>query len=171
MQLIKHFFVIVLLLFLLSCTGESPATDTEMAVTEEHHAAVMKTSQAYFDAIKAVDAEKVVSFWTEDPKIIQRSGEDIVGKEAFKNFLGSFYPTLKVFKVEISRNEVDATPTYATQTVRFSEELSMNGGNRQTIQGRYFAVWKNLPDHGWKIHRMVTLPLVDDTVHTSPVEE
>jgi len=171
MQQIKNFFAIALFPCLLSCSGGSTGTEAIMTTTDDHHAAVMKTSQAYFDAIKAVDAEKVVSYWTEDLKIIQKSGKDIVGKEAFKGFLDSFYPTLQVFQVEISSNEVDATPTYATQTVRFSEELSMNGGNRQTIQGRYFAVWKNLPDHGWKIHRMVTLPLVDDTVHTSPVEE
>jgi ketosteroid isomerase-like protein len=110
MQFIKYFFVIALYPCLLSCSGGSTETEPEMTTTEDHHAAVMKASQAYSDAIKVVDSEKVISFWTEDLKIIQSSGTDIVGKGAFKEFLDSFYPTLQVYQVEISRNEVEAAP-------------------------------------------------------------
>jgi hypothetical protein len=54
--------------------------------------------------------------------------------------------------------------------VQFSEQVSINGGEVQTIQGRYFAVWKNLPEQEWKIHRMVSLPSGDDPVHNASVK-
>ncbi len=154
------------LMFNISCSApaENQPLANKPSITEEHSSleelksVIIENSENYTQAIREVNAEKVLSFLSEDMIIYRPKGDDFIGKPAFRQFIEKFYEGLVIKDLEIEERGIDISDSLAVETVVYSESFSKNGGAFTPIKGRYLAVWKKESSGDWKLSKMVNLP-------------
>ena len=122
---------------------------------------IEKTFQDYIAAVKTLQAESVINFWTDDLKIVSKEG-DLDGKPAFRNFLINHYDGLVLHNFNAETLKIDASDNLGVQLSLYSETISSNGGEPITIAGKQITIWKKIGDM-WKINLVTFIPTSDNS--------
>ena len=134
-----------------SCSTEKTKT-SEPDLYQE----VLNCSNDYFNAVRSENADLVVSFWADDLRIVSGQ-QDILGKDALRQFLEVFYMSSNIHELSILGREIDASDSLAVEIVEYSEIVSSNDNEKRTIQGKQIQVWKK-ENEKWRILRMAFIP-------------
>jgi len=129
------------------------------------HQEVLDISKQYMKTLKTLDIDKVLTFWADDLKLIQK-GDDIDGKNDLRKVLGKLYKGLEIQELKITSRNIDASEKLAVEYFEYSETLSVNNGPSQTLTGKQVSVWKKFDD-GWKLSKVSIIPSGEDDIHDS----
>ena len=124
--------------------------------TSDLHSEVLNTSDDYFDAVRSENADSVLSFWNNDLRVVTGQ-QDILGKDALRQFLEVFYQSSNIHELSILGREIHASDSLAVEIVEYSEVVSSNDNEMRTIQGKQIQVWK-MKNGKWKISHMAFIP-------------
>lgn len=139
-------------------TGESPqamqaAAEAErqamQAAAEAERQALLATDRGWAAAARAGDVDEVVSFWTDDARVMLPGRATVEGKAAIRRMVEEDFAT-EGFEVswEPAGAEVGGALGY---TWGHSEStMPDEGGDLVTTHGRYLAVWRKQGDGTWK---------------------
>ena len=146
----RSIFYLFIFLLSFSCSEDGSPVDWK--------AEIIKASDEYTEAIAAVDADKMLSFWAEEMIIFRPEGDDFVGKKSFSEFVRKFYDGLEVKDVQIHSRTLKVSAGLGVETVDYSESIRIDEGDWLPVRGRYLAVWQKDGQRDWKIIKMVNLP-------------
>ncbi len=135
------FLWVLLILGICSCNTQTPKK-SEKELTIE----IEQALQSYVKAIKTLDADAVLEFWTEDCRVIE-GNIDIEGKNKLRALLIPAYKTLTIFELDVTTKKLYISEHLAIHITEHSEILSENG---KRTRGEKLLVWRK--EHGkWKI--------------------
>ena len=117
---------------------------------------ILQNSDDYFNAVRSENADSVLSYWTNDLRVVTGQ-QDILGKDALRQFLEAFYKSSKIHELSILGREINASDCLAVEIVEYSEIVSSNDNNMRTIQGKQIQVWK-MKNEKWRISHMAFIP-------------
>ena len=153
----RHGFLLLLafMIAVAGCASQEPAAPAEPPDTRaQDETAIRDNAKAWAAAAQAKDAEKFVSFYTEDavlmlPNMAPASGKAAV-REAITNFMKdpAFALSFETTKVEVAKSGDLAYElgTYsATSTDQKTKKPVIEKGNG-------IVVWKKQGDGSWKAH-------------------
>ena len=102
------------------------------------------------------DAEKVVSFYTDDAVQIPIGEPDIVGKEAARLSLEAFFKefTIKGDSTEIQEVKITDDFAFARGTYKLTLTPKLKGKPTQ-YTGKFLHIFKRRQDNSWKIYRAI----------------
>ena len=170
MQRIEHFFIptkpkamkritvkllisIWVITLLFSCSN-GKKVDTSSDIFQE----IQQRSENYFDAVRSENTDSILSYWSDDLRVIGNQ-QDIIGKDALRQFLEMFYSSTTVDEISILGRDIDVSDMLAVEVVEYSELVSSNNNQERTIQGKQIQVWKK--ENGeWRILRMAFIPKI-----------
>lgn len=124
---------------------------------------IQKTWDQYVIAMKTVNVDSVLAYWADDLKFVT-SEDDIDGKEALGDFLTTIYTGLTIHELNSTSTKLEVSDSLAVDVSEYSETISYNGGDMQTLTGKQVTVWKKMDD-GWKISIVAITPTTPDPVH------
>lgn len=136
----------------LFCLGFSMFALTAAAAAETEEEKLLKVDRAFAAAAsEGRDADRIVSFWSDDATVYPPGGPVASGKAAIRAFVEKclstpgFHITWRSDRASVS---ADGTLAYTMKT----NEITVSGadGKLVTIPGRGIAVWKRLPGGEWK---------------------
>lgn len=113
--------------------------------------------------MKTVNVDSVVAFWADDLKLITKE-DDIDGKEELRDFLTPLYNGLTIHELIGTSTKMDITDKLVVDVFEYSETISFDGVNEQTITGKQVTVWKKI-DESWKISIVAITPTTPDSIH------
>ena len=129
------------------------------------HQEVERTWEQYVNAMKTVNVDSVIAFWADDLKLITRKS-DIDGKEALRDYLTPLYKGLTIHDLNATSTKMDVSDNLAVDVCEYSETISIDGGDKQTLTGKQVTVWKKIDD-SWKISIVTIIPATPDPIHDS----
>lgn len=133
---------------------ERAAVPADAADTE---AEVARIREAWVEAAEAGDAATVASFYAEDARMVDASGDVADGRDAIRETLAPGFEAMSDLEVTstglvIGTDVVSDMGTY-TQILRTPE------GQEQTVNGSYVVVLQRQPDGAWRIvHHLSSAP-------------
>jgi ketosteroid isomerase-like protein len=119
---------------------------------------ILQNSDDYFNAVRSENVDSVLSYWTNDLRVVTGQ-QDILGKDALRQFLKAFYKSSKIHELSIFGREINASDSLAVEIVEYSEIVSSNDNNMRTIQGKQIQVWK-MKNEKWRISHMAFISSV-----------
>lgn len=122
-------------------TGMTTDADALRAIDEQWAAA----------AREGKDADKIVSFWSDDAKVYPPGAPVVEGRQAIHAFVAGSLAT-EGFSISWEPSEaiVDAGGTMGYTTGRNRFTFPDAAGNIATAEGRYLTVWRKNGDGAWK---------------------
>lgn len=112
--------------------------------------------EAWIAALESGDADAYAELVTEDVVWMPPHGAALVGRQAFRSWLGPF---LDAYEYEFSVDGVSTRETerWIAETGVFNSRMTpRGGGSPATHSGRYLLLWRH--DRGvWRIERYVDL--------------
>jgi uncharacterized protein (TIGR02246 family) len=142
----RHLFLLAvsILIAARAAVGATPDLEAERA-------ALVRLDKAWAQAAAAKDLEKVLSFWSDDARVVPPGQPAVIGKEALREYVsGAFAVPGFAIQWETSDFVVSASGDMAyglgTNVVTF------NGADGKTIteRGRAVTVWRKDPGGAWK---------------------
>lgn len=117
----------------------------------QHEAAIRETDKLWLEAVTKRDAERAISFWSDDALVLPPDAPVIAGKEAIRSFVGGAFSDPN-FSIRWVTDEVHVSANgdmaYATGT----NQVTATGPNGKvfTQRGKGITVWKKQADGAWK---------------------
>lgn len=139
--------VTAVLLSAVLITGCAPRFDATTASSE-----LLKRDAEWAELASAgKDVERVVSYWTDDARIIEPGQPVIAGKAAIRAYVAASFQTPGFHIHWVSEPPVfstDGTLAYMPGT----DEMTVPGPNGQplTIHTRGVSIWRRDPDGAWR---------------------
>jgi uncharacterized protein (TIGR02246 family) len=154
-------------LFLLGCTVDPNEKKVVSAIDiAKEEAAIRATDAAWAVAVKARDAERAASFWSDDASIIMPGAPPVEGKDAIKKFVSDalnmpdFTITWETVKIEVA-----ASGDLAYQTAR--DTVTHRGPKNKLVteHNRAIVIWKKQVDGTWKAKLDMWTPAAPNAAH------
>lgn len=143
----RHLSALLVLLLLPGCAPREEPVDLEA-----ERAALLELDRQWREAAEAnEDVELIVSYWSDDAKVIPPGQPPVVGKEALREMVSSFME-IPGFSVSWESEEVHVSADgrmawmYGTNAFTFPDEE----GNLVTTPGRAVTVWRKNENGEWK---------------------
>ena len=141
----KLFFLVVISIFTIACTEIKVDLKTE-------EAAIIKTDSTW-SALTAEgkDLDKILSYWSEDAVVIPPGQPVVRGKEALRRFVEESFK-IPGFSINWKSSDVKFSPDgklaylYAENMTTISDST----GNKISIPGRGYSIWRKETDGSWK---------------------
>jgi uncharacterized protein (TIGR02246 family) len=149
-------FALVLVALLLACSSSHPVAHPSQA---EDEAAVSAAMNDYVATLRTNDATKIVSFWTEDGTLINKTAPTLAGRTTMEQVLKGVFATARISKVTLDRDDLSVSGDLAYVIGRFDEVIQPAKGEQIASRGRAIYIWKRQPDGAWKIARVVATDL------------
>ena len=154
--------VIALLIVLLAAACAQQTETTEPADTRaQDEMDIRSAAKAWSEAAQAKDAEKFVSFYTDDAVLILEDAPDLSGKAAIRDTIGgmmqdpAFALSFQTTRVEVARSG-DIAYELGTFTLTTTNPATKKP---LTEKGQGLVIWKKQADGTWKAH--VDAPVSD----------
>ena len=157
MKLYNSILLFLVTILFLACNQEQQLSSTDP------YQEVKSTWDQYVNAMKTVNVDSVLAFWADDLKLIT-SESDIDGKDALREFLTPFYKGLTIHELNSSSTKMNVSDKLAVDVCEYSETISYDGGEMQTLTGKQVTVWEKLDD-SWKISIVAITPTTPDSIH------
>lgn len=142
----KNFIpVLCIALVMLSCQQSKVDLKTE-------EAAIMKADSTWSAlASELKDIDKVVSYWSDDAVLIPPGQPIIKGKEALRKFVEDS-KNIPGFSISWKSSDIHFSPDGKLAYMYGENLMSMNDstGNKISIPGRGYTVWRKEADGNWK---------------------
>lgn len=141
----KLLFLIIISVLLLSCR------DTKIDLKTEE-VAIMKADSTW-SALSAEgkDIDKIVSYWTDDAVVVPPGQPIVKGKEALKKFVEE---SMKIpgFSISWKSSDIHFSPDGKLAYLYGENITHINDstGNRISIPGRGYSIWRKEADGSWK---------------------
>ena len=120
--------------------------------SKAEEAALLKIDSTWSaTASESKDADKVVSYWSDDAVVMSPGEEPVKGKEALKKMVAGM-SSIPGFSISWKSSDVHFSPDGQMAYMYGENLVSMNDstGNKITIPGRGYTVWKKDADGNWK---------------------
>lgn len=131
-------------LFISGCASVPSSIDSREAL--------LRTDREWSSAAsEGKDAERIVSFWTDDATITPPGVPPIIGKVAIRNFVAQSLAT-PGFKISWipEQASVSANGSMGYTTGNNSSTFPGPDGKLMTVTGRYVSVWRRDSSGAWK---------------------
>lgn len=109
-------------------------------------------------AHKTSDARLLASLFTPDGALLVRGGQFIQRPGTIEKEMGDYMTKVGPVDMTITTLEVWVIDSTAYEYGKFTRRFLKSGSDTTTFRGRYFEIWQQQPDGGWKIQRDVGLP-------------
>ncbi|MGA2981688.1 MAG: SgcJ/EcaC family oxidoreductase [Terriglobales bacterium] len=113
--------------------------------------------QAWLDAVKAGDAERLAALVTDDVVVVHGNGRCVRGRDELKvDFLRGF----EAFSIEqnVSSVEIVIRGAWAIEIGEVESRLTLNCGGESThVQSTTVVALNRQPDGSWKVGRVLGL--------------
>lgn len=139
------FFLVLLTIVVFSCQEASVDLATE-------EASIMKADSTW-SALSAEgkDVSKIVSFFADDAVVLSPGQPAARGKEALRKFVEE---SLKIpgFSISWRSSDIKFSPDGKLAYMYGENVTNMNDstGNKISIPGRGYSIWRKEPDGSWK---------------------
>jgi uncharacterized protein (TIGR02246 family) len=157
------FLALSLIASLIGCAQPAPSESkssvsptVDLAVEE---AAVRAADAQWLAAAKARDAEKTVSFWTDDASIMMPGAPAVTGKQAIKDYVAGSFASPD-FSISWTTDKVVVSPSGTMAYSTGVDQVTFKGpGNKViTAKNNGVAIWKKQPDGSWKVAIDIATP-------------
>ena len=132
-------------------TGLSVASCHPRVSREAETMALLERDRAWASAAASGNVDSIVSFWTEDARVLLPGQPTYVGTEAIRKMVTASL-ALPGFQISWTpENAVvsasgDMAYTYGTNRITVPD----SAGHPVTTEGRYVEVWRKGPDGQWR---------------------
>lgn len=141
---------LVLSIFALSrCTPPPPAEPPDTREADE--AAIRAAVKEWSAAAEAKDAEKFVSFYTDDGTLMREGAPNASGRQALlEGFAGMMQDPNFALSFQTDDVVVARSGDLAYETGSYSLTMSGPDGSPAPTNGHYVVVWRKTSDGSWK---------------------
>jgi len=145
-----HFFLLAAFVAVIAgCAAMAPLA------TSSAEDSVLQQLARYEDAILRMDHDAVASMYLEDAEVAHADAKSVRGRNAIRNFLGSF-ANYKVLANTTRADSTVITNGTATQTGRYTQSVRTPQGMVIDVAGRFIATWRRDGDSTWRLAHMHT---------------
>ena len=107
------------------------------------------------DAVNARDIERYAELVAEDVVWIPPHGDAIVGRAAFRAWLGPFFSAYH-YDYSSSNHRLISAGDWIAESADFESRMEpVSGGPPMSHRGSYVVIWKRQADGAWRIDRYV----------------
>lgn len=138
---------VLTLLGICTCPFVSVMADED---TNPDLAAIRKTVDAYQEAFNRADAEKLVTFWTEQAEFETPGGEKLKGREALHESFQQYFSATEDARLELSDVRIELVSPSVARETGLARVLVPEQEPSETV---YEAIHVKT-DSGWKIDRV-----------------
>lgn len=120
--------------------------------TKAEEAAILKTDSTWSAmASQSKDVDNTVSYWSDDAVVMSPGEEPVKGKEALKKMVAGMN-SIPGFSISWKSSDVHFSPDGQMAYMYGENMVSMNdsAGNKISIPGRGYTVWKKDVEGNWK---------------------
>jgi ketosteroid isomerase-like protein len=141
------FFSLILfsLIIALSCNTSTPDLKAE-------EAAIMKADSTWAALAKdGGDAEKILSYWSDDAVVLPPGQPMVKGKDALRKMVQDS-KNIPGFSITWKSSDIHFSPDGKMAYMSGENTMTMNDatGNKITIPGRGYTIWRKEADGNWK---------------------
>jgi uncharacterized protein (TIGR02246 family) len=145
----KKFYLAALFL-LAGCAQPSTEPAKPQVDLAKEEAAIRATDDQWKAAIKARDAQKTASFWTDDATLLFPNQAPVTGKAAIIDFVTNAYKDPD-FSVTWTTNKIEVAAGGDIASQIASETFTFRVGKKLVTQhNNGVVVWKKQSDGAWK---------------------
>jgi ketosteroid isomerase-like protein len=141
----KLFLPVTISIFIAACT------ETKVDLKAEE-TAIMKADSTW-SALSAEgkDADKIVSYWTDDAVVLPPSQPMVKGKEALRKFVEESFK-IPGFSMSWKSSDIQFSPDGKLAYMYGENLMTMNDstGKKISIPGRGYSIWRKEPGGSWK---------------------
>ncbi|HJS54105.1 MAG TPA: DUF4440 domain-containing protein [Chitinophagaceae bacterium] len=141
----KLFLPVTILFFSAACTETKVDLKAEEAV-------IMKVDSTWSAlAAEGKDLDKMVSYWTDDAVVLPPGQPMVKGKVALRKFVEESFK-IPGFSMSWKSSDVRFSPDGKLAYMYGENLMTMNDstGNKMSIPGRGYTIWRKEPDGSWK---------------------
>ncbi|MGH7477606.1 MAG: YybH family protein [Longimicrobiales bacterium] len=153
-------FILALPLFLACEAGDVGDADfgTEMAPTGQpavtvdaaaSEAEVSRIRDGWVQAAEAGDVATIASYYAEDARMVDVTGEVFEGREAIQETLTTGLEGMS--DLEVTSTDLVVGTDVVSDMGSFTQTFQTPDGQEQTVSGRYIVVLRRQDDGSWKI--------------------
>lgn len=110
-------------------------------------------------ALVSQDAEGAAALFTPDAVLGESGMDDVVGREAIRDFLAAADRVRRVSHHRLDRDDLLVAGEVAVETARFDETKEYPGRPPVRERGRVVLFWRRDPDGEWRIFRLIVSDL------------
>jgi uncharacterized protein (TIGR02246 family) len=144
----------------------SPASEGNVAADAAARAAIASTMQRYMVHARAVSADSVASFFTDNGTLFEPGIFPIVTRDSIRAFMASF-PGVRVDSATAVPDTIEVFGDAALLWGSYFEKLAFPGQPLSEQHGKFVIEWSRQPDGRWLIHRYYRVPLPSPPVSST----
>jgi len=110
---------------------------------------VAKLDEAWLDAYKAADFDRLAALYAEDALVMPSFSEPVQGREAIRNFFAESVRDVPKRSMALKSFRVEASGTLLMDTSEYTFDGVSTEGRPLQIVGNYITVFKNV-DGKWR---------------------
>lgn len=149
----KQLVLLSIALMVGGCASQREAgpRDAQKVDVSKEEAAIRATDAQWAQAVKAKDAERAASFWSNDASIVMPGAPPVQGKDAIRKFVADAFKSPE-FSVtwETSKIEVAGSGDLAYQTAHDTVTYRDAKNKLVTEKNNAIVIWKKQADGTWK---------------------
>ena len=142
---IKRWFPATIIIFVTACNEARVDLKAE-------EAAIMKADSAWSAySAESKDVERVVSYFADDAVLVPPDQPIVKGKEALRKFVEESFK-IPGFSISWRSSDIKLSPDGKLAYMYGENMTTMNDstGNKISIPGRGYSIWRKEPDGNWK---------------------
>ena len=141
----KLFFPVVISIFIIACTETKADLKTEKA-------AILNADSTWSTlTAEGKDVDKILSYWAEDAVVVPPGQPVVRGKESLRKFVEESFK-IPGFGISWRSSDVKLSPEGKLAYLYAENMTTINDstGNKISIPGRGYTVWRKESDGSWK---------------------
>jgi len=137
-------------LIIISC-GRTQDTSTDSETQAKARAGIDSGHHAFLAAMKANDANALVSLLTTDVEFLPPNDSSHAGKEGVRSWFNGIVAQFKTTDVGVNERNVIVGGDWGIERANFNWTLTpVAGGSEITNKGKFIAIWHKEADGTWK---------------------
>jgi uncharacterized protein (TIGR02246 family) len=135
-------------------TGQPPAAAGEAPATTDDKAGIDKTRNAYIEAWKAADVDRMAGLYTENAVVMYPNLPAVEGRAAIVAYFKGFFAEFPKNEFQLTSSEIEVAGPWAFDRGAYRwKGFPKAGGEPLEDSGKYLVVLQRQPDGEWRVAR------------------
>ena len=145
-------YTVAFLTLVISGCGRSQEASTDSETQAKSRAAIDSGHHAFLAAMKANDADALITLLTTDVEFLPPNDSSRIGREGVRTWFNGIVAQFKTTDVSVSDRNVIVSGDWGIERGNFTWTLTPVAGGAEIIdKGKVIAIWHQEPGGTWKV--------------------